>query len=266
VKIVPALTVTGSFGIGAQSIDAPQVIQDQLTPFSKVTAGEGGLLYHERLSRPESPSGDGEEDDWLPLRPVDINIRLIGYYTYVDHDLIFDPSLGRLSPTGGTRRRGGVMALRIVGPWFDEAASATYAYATYGDGTLVPYVPNLVIRSDTAVFKRLPWQLIDRPVTVRAGVGLNFVGERALPLGQVASPTFVLDASAKIRWSFFELGIIGQNLLNAQYPLSEFFYASYWQHPGQMYPTLTPVEHFTAAPPLTILATLSILFDKESMR
>jgi outer membrane receptor protein involved in Fe transport len=117
------------------------------------------------------------------------------------------------------------------------------------------------------VYRRLPWRFADHGFLGKAGLGLNYVGQRALPLGQFAAPTFVMDASVKVRWSFLELGIEGKNLLNSQYPLSEFFYASYFPHSSAItYPTLAPVESFTAAPPLTILATLSLIFDKENDR
>jgi hypothetical protein len=49
--------------------------------------------------------------------------------------------------------------------------------------------------------------------------------------------------------------------------MSEFFYASNFPHGGAVsYPTLAPVESFTAAPPLTVLVTLSLIFDKENDR
>ncbi len=244
VKITSTLTATASFGIGAQSIDATLVSQDALAPFSQITAAEGGLLYHRRFER------------------ADLSARLVGYYTHVDHDLIFDPALGRLSPTGGTTRAGGVFAGRFVGPWYDELLSATYAYATYdADHTLVPYVPNLIARSDTAVFHALPWRIADHPIIGKAGLGLSFVGERALPFSQFAPPTFVVDATVKVRWFMFELGVQGQNLLNSRYASSEFFYASNFN--TRPYPTLTPIGHFTAAAPLTIMATLSVIIDRE---
>ena len=249
-QIVPSLAATASFGLGATSQDATAISQNEQAPFNQITAGEAGVKYQHRFER------------------TDLSGRLIGYFTHTQADLIFNPDLGRLSPTGPTERGGAVGELRLSGPWYDELASATYAYAIYdSDGSLVPYVPNLIARSDTVVFHSLPWRLADHPIVGKVGLGLNYVGERALPLGQTASPTFVMNASAKLRWSFVELGIEGENLLNAQYPLSEFFYASYFPHgTGLSYPTLAPIESFTAAPPLTVLATLSLIFDKENDR
>ena len=218
------------------------------------------MKYHHRFA--------GTDPEGHRVERADLSGRLIGYFTHTSADLFFDPDLGRLAPTGPTERGGGVFEARLAGPWYDELASATYAYAIYdADGTLVPYIPNLIARSDTVVFHKLPWRIADHPLLGKAGLGLNYVGQRALPLGQFASPTFVMNASAKLRWSFLELGVEGQNLLNTQYPLSEFFYASYFPHgTGISYSTLAPVESFTAAPPLTIMATLSVIFDKENDR
>jgi hypothetical protein len=243
----PTWTATASVGLGAQSLGPLYISQDELAPFTELLAAEAGVLYHRRTA------------------VLDLNGRLVGYFTHVNSDLVFNPNLGRLDQSGATNRGGGVFALRATGPWYDELVSATYAYAAYAvDGSLVPYVPNLIARSDTAVFHPLPWSIADHQLTGRAGLGLSYVGVRALPYGQSAAPTFVIDASAKVRWDFVELGITGQNLLNSQYPLSEFFYASYFQRGP--YPTLVPAQHFTAAPPLAIWGTLSFILDQESDR
>jgi outer membrane receptor protein involved in Fe transport len=73
-----------------------------------------------------------------------------------------------------------------------------------------------------------------------------------------------------VRWNFLELGLNAQNVLNAQYPLSEFFYASSFTAPSSPpsppFATLAPTEEFTAAPPRTVLLTLSFLLDRESDR
>jgi TonB family protein len=240
-------TATASAGIGAQSLGATYIGQDEVAPFNELWALEAGVLYHRRSTF------------------LDLNGRLVAYYTHVNQELIFDPNQGRLDQAGGTSRGGGVLALRATGPWYDEQFSATYAYAVFDTGgTLVPYVPNLVARSDTAVFHPLPWSIADHQLIGTAGLGLSYVGERALPYGQTAAPTFVVDASAYVRWDFLKVGIYGQNLFNTQYPLSEFFYASSFNRAA--YPTLVPVEHFTAAPPLAVYGTLAFILDQESDR
>jgi hypothetical protein len=245
VQLPVGFSLTGSLGEGASSLDAVNIMQDQQAPFAQMTAGEGGALFHRKL-------GD-----------FDTSARALYFYTHVGQDLIFNPNQGRLSLSTGTTRQGAVAAARLTSGIFDESASFTYAYATFDDdGTLVPYVPSIVARSDTAVFGRLPLRFWDHAVEGSAGLGLSLVGNRALPLGQTASPTFVADVSASLRWDLFKLNVSIQNLFDAQYPLSEFFYASDFHHAA--YATLTPVEHFTAAPPLSVMVGLAIILDKES--
>jgi hypothetical protein len=220
-------------------------MQDEQAPLVSISAEEGGVLYHQALG-----SFDG-------------SARLVYYRTHVGQDLVFDPNQGRLSLSSGTTRQGMVAATRWTNGLLDELASFTYAYATFdSDGTLVPYVPNIVARSDTVLSGRLPWRLADHAFTGSLGLGMSFVGNRALPLGQTASPTFVMDASASLRWDFVKLSLLAENLTNARYPLSEFFYASNFQH--QQFATLVPTEHFTAAPPFSILLRLALILDKES--
>jgi iron complex outermembrane receptor protein len=242
------LTLTASYGKGVQSLDAVYITQDERAPFATITAAEGGLIFHQKYF------------------PVDVSARAVGFYTHVDRDLIFNPLLGRLTQSTGTTRDGALVSVRATGRWFDELASATYAHATYDqDGTLVPYVPSLIARSDSAVFGPLGrWRFRDHGFTGTAGFAVNFVGPRALPFSQTAASTLELDASAAVRWSFLRVGLLAQNLTDARYPLSEFFYASNFNSRSE--PTLVPTEHFTAAPPFSLLAAVSILFDAESQR
>jgi iron complex outermembrane recepter protein len=254
VAIPGGLTLTASAGIGAQSLDAVYISQDQNAPFSELTAYEAGALYHHTWT------ATGEDDHW---KDIDLTARAVGYYTHVGLDLIFDPLLGRLSESTGTTRRGMVAAVTAAGRWFHETASFTYAYATYDqDHTLVPYVPETVARSDTSVVHALPEQLdIDgKPLIGAAGFGLNYVGERPLPLGQFATPTFTLDASASVRWQYLRFGLQIWNLLDARYPLTEYFYASDF-HNGPSYPTLAPALNYTVAPPRLVMFTITLLLD-----
>jgi iron complex outermembrane receptor protein len=248
-QVARPLTLTASYGQGAQSLDAVYITQNEQAPFSSIRAAEGGAIYHQRFT------------------PVDLTARAVGFYTHVSRDLIFNPTLGRLTTSTGTTRDGGLVSLRATGRWFDELASATYAHATYDvDGTLVPYVPSVIARSDTAVFGPLGRRrFFDHGLTGTAGFAVNFVGPRALPFSQTAVSTLELDASASVRWSFVRLGLLAQNLTDARYPLTELYYASNFRPQGQP-PTLVPTEHFSAAPPFSLLATVSLLFDAGNER
>ena len=253
------VTLTASAGVGAQSLDAAYISQDENAPFSTLDAYEGGAIYHGNWAH------DADGDRWKDL---DVTARAVGYYTHVDRDLIFDPLQGRLSASTGTTRRGFVLAAHAASRWFNELASFTYAYATYDDDhTLVPYVPSTVARSDTSIVHDLPESLaIDGHALVGGvGLGLNYVGERALPLGQFSQPTFTIDASASVRWTWLRLGVQAWNVANARNPLTEYFYASDF-HNGPAYPTLAPALNFTAAPPRTVMFTLALVFDREGSK
>ncbi len=243
-KLPGGLSLSASYGVGAQSLDAAYLTNNQNAPFSTLHAAEGGAIYH------------------LATDDLELTGRVVGYYTHVDSDLIFDPLLGRLASSTGTTRRGAVIAAHLATPWLHELASATYAYATYDqDHTLVPYVPSLIARSDTSVVHAIPNVAIDdSPVIGSLGLGLNYVGTRALPLGQESQPTFTIDASAGARWRWLKLGVQIQNLLDRRYPLTEYFYASDF-HQGPAYATLAPTLNYTVAPPFTVLFTLGLAFD-----
>ena len=247
-RVHPWVTLTASYGIGAASSDARYVFQNSESPFSKLQAAEGGVLFHHQ---------------WTDL---DLSARAVGFWTHVDHDLIFDPQLGRLDQTNGTTRKGFVGALRATGRFIDESASVTYAYATYDDtGLLVPYVPGWVARSDTSLFGPFfGLRISDQPITGTLGVRLSYIGSRALPFSQTAPGNFVVDLHATLRWSLLELGVNVWNLFNRQYAQSEFFYASDFH--ARPYATLAPASHFTAAAPRTYLLTLALIFDQETRR
>ena len=248
VQLPAHFSLSGSYGIGAQSRDAIYISQDELAPFSQVRAWEAGALYQNRFSG------------------FDVSGRALYYDTHVGQDLIFNPDLGRLTTSSGTSRRGVVVAGRVTGRWIDEAFSYTSAHATFdSDDTLVPYVPELLIRSDTALFKPIPGlRPLDHPVIANLGLGINYVGVRPLPFSQEASPTVDFDASASLRWGYLKASVLVDNIFDTKYPLSEFYYASNFN--SRPYPTLVPTELFTAAPPRTVLLTLAIILDKESER
>ena len=246
IEVLPWLSLTGSFGIGAASTDARYIFQDAEAPFSELTAGEGGAIFR------------------LRNESLDGSVRLVGYWTHVDHDLVFDPALGRLDQTMGTTRSGFVGAARLTGRFFDELVSVTYARARYDDtGLAVPYVPDWVARSDTALFGPIPGlRLAGRPILGTLGLRVSYIGRRALPYDQSSPWNIVLDTTATLRWRLLELGIRIDNLLDRQYAQSEFFYASDFH--TRPYPTLAPASHFTAAAPRTYLFTVALIFDQES--
>jgi len=240
------LTLTGSYGVGATSLDPVSVEQDENAPFVKLRALEAGILAKGTVAA------------------VDWTARAVGYQTKSDRDQILDPNLGRATTTTSTTRTGVVVAARATSRWFDEAASLTTVHPVFDDdGTLVPYTPLVIGRSDTAIFGPLPF-LEPGGSTLHGtlGLGVGYIGKRSLPFGQFSDPTLQIDASASVRWRWLKAGLTVTNLTDRRFPLSQFFYASDFH--SRAYPTLAPAGHFTAAPPRIVLFTIEIALDRET--
>jgi hypothetical protein len=123
----------------------------------------------------------------------------------------------------------------------------------------VPYVPDLVLRGDGALFGDLPWRWArwhDRPVFASLALGVTYVGPRPLPFGERSQSIFTVDAGVSLRWWFIETGIAAQNLLDTKYRLGEYNYASDFH--SQTQPTLVPARAFTAGAPLTFMWSLAL--------
>jgi hypothetical protein len=236
----PFTGFTGSFslGKGIRSIDPVYVNQDLATPFANVVAGDVGMSYARGI-------GD-----------VELMVRSSFFQTHVDKDLLFSETAGRATLANGTTRTGWVGAIRGTGLWFDEAANITLVRSTFDDThLLVPYVPDVVVRSDTSVHHELPWSIQNSPLTGALSAGVTYVGRRALPYGERSDTIFTVDTSATLAWKIFELGFIATNLFDRQYRLSEFNYASDFR--GESQPTLVPTRHFTAGAPRGLFVTLA---------
>ena len=232
------LTASLSMGRGIRSIDPVYVNQDLATPFASVEAGEIGVSY---------AKGVGD---------VELMARSIFFRTHVDKDLIFSETAGRATLSNGTTRTGWVGAVRATGSWFDEAANVTLVRSTFDDtNLLVPYVPDVVVRSDTSVHHELPLKLQDAPFAGALSAGVTYVGRRALPFGERSDTIFTVDTSASVAWRSFELGFIATNLFDRQYRLAEFNFASDFR--GEAQPTLVPARHFAAGAPRGLFVTLS---------
>ena len=122
---------------------------------------------------------------------------------------------------------------------------------------MIPYVPDLVVRSDSAVYGAIPYAEIDgAPVHGIAALGVTYVGPRALPYGERSDTIFTIDGSARATWDRYTVGVEGSNLLDTEYRLGEYNYASDFHSQGE--PTLTIARHFTAGAPRTVLFELEV--------
>ncbi len=238
---------TGSLsaGKGVRSIDPIYVAQDAKTPFASADEFDAGLLWTRRLAD-----------------SIDLTLRSTVLYTKIDKDLIFSQTAGRNTLAGPTTRVGSASMLRLTGPFYDLAANFTYVKATFDDtGLLVPYIPDTVFRADSALFGTLPWKwarIREKPIYAVLAAGVSYIGPRALPYGSRSDTIFTIDANATLSWWLFEVGVSAMNLLNSQYRLGEYNYASDFH--SQPFATLVPVRMFTAGAPLTVLGTFAIHF------
>lgn len=231
-------TTSLSYGKGVRTIDPIYINQDLETPFAKIDAYELGVAW---------ARGFGD---------VELVARSVFFQTKVDRDLLFNQTVGRNTLANGTTRTGWVGAVRATGAWFDQAANVTLVRSTFDDtGLLVPYVPDVVVRSDSSVHHELPWRPWDERLTGALSAGVTYVGRRALPFGQRSNDIFTVDASASVAWRAFEVGVIATNLFDRQYRLSEFNYISDFR--GGEQPSLVPGRHFTAGAPRALFLTLT---------
>jgi hypothetical protein len=231
-------TLNVSYGKGVRSIDPVYVNQDLATPFAEVNAYELGVAW---------AKGVGD---------VELLARSVFFQTHVDKDLVFSETAGRNTLANGTTRTGWVGALRTTGSWFDEAANVTLVRSTFDDThLLVPYVPDVVVRSDTSLFRELPFHPWEEKLTGALAAGVTYVGRRALPYGQRSDEIFTIDGSASVAWRSFEVALVATNLLDKRYRLSEFNYASDFKTQPQ--PTLVPARHFSAGAPRAVFLTLT---------
>jgi iron complex outermembrane receptor protein len=247
-------TFSGAVGKGVRSIDPIYITQDIATPFASVLAIDAGVVYARTF------------------HDLAVVARSNFFQTDVDQDLVFDQTVGRNVIGAGTVRNGWVGALRATGDWFDESANVTVVRSVYNDnavaesqhiaGLLVPYIPNVVVRSDSAVFGDLPIHLLGKPFRGAVSAGVTFVGKRPLPFGAVSDTILTIDASTTLSWTHYEVGLIATNLLNTQYKLGEYNYVSNWNPTSP--PTLVPQRLFTAGAPLGVFATFAVNFGGKS--
>ncbi len=231
------VTFSATYGQGVRSVDPIYITQDVGTPFAGIQAYEGGAAY---------AGGTGS---------MALVVRSVFFDTHVDKDYVFDQTVGRNVIGVGTSRVGWVGALRATGDWFDESANVTFVKSTFDDThLLVPYIPDIVVRSDTAAWCDLPFPIRGDPFRGALSAGITYVGERPLPFGAVSGTIFTVDTSATLAWTHYEVGLIITNLLDTKYRLSEFNYASNFNPSGTGAPSgptflrTDPVVHRGCSP------------------
>lgn len=247
---LPWLRISASYGEGYRSPQARQLEEGERAPFAKVKSYEiGTALRHEtRLA-----------------------LVLAAYQTSLSYDLAFDPGEGRLERIGPTTRRGVVAYLRAKpASWLHAAVSATTVHATldappiptpenpsppYVRGQSLPYVPPVVVRTDTSATGSLG-SVAGHDVTLRVGYATTFLSARPLPYGASSPPVFVVDALAALRRDSLELSVDVTNVLGARYADTEYAFVSNWN--TTPVPSRVPARHITAGAPRAVFANLTV--------
>jgi iron complex outermembrane receptor protein len=234
-----------SAGTGVRSVDPSYIAQGLLTPFVTIQSGDFGISYNNEVG------------------PINLAAKSVFFNTHSSQDLLFDPSEGRSTLASGSTRDGWSGSVRALGGFFDVAMNATLVKATFDDThLLVPYVPDLVLRGDVALFRDLPWRIDHRPVRGTVGYGVSYVGQRPLPYSQLSDVIFVSDASANLAWSLWNVRLSATNLFDSKYKLGEYNYASDFH--SQAGPTLVPERSFTAGAPRIIMLSVGMTLGGAS--
>lgn len=252
VTLVRGLDWLAAYGLGVRSSDAAALSGGEFAPFARVRAAETGLAWQ----------GDA---------PFSHGLRLVGFVTHVDRDLVFDERQARNVFLGASTRHG-ALAVGTAAPHrsVDLQGSVTWAEAhlspegtgffALGEGPRLPYVPRWSGRVDAVLHGMLPAWLGGLPA--RGGLGATWVGARPLPNERVGAPYATVDAGAQVRFGMVEMGLAAENLLDTRYHQAEFAYASNFTSPDAA-PSRLPALHFAAGAPRMLLATVALLLDGE---
>ena len=230
-------TMSASYGKGARSVDASYITDAVDTPFAEIDSADVGVAFGRSF------------DDFTLTASTSF------FGTHVTKDQIFSETEGRNTLAEGTTRAGWSLGARLVADFLDTNFNVSLVKSRFDDsGLLVPYVPDLILRSDTALFHDL-FELNGSPVRGRIGLGVSVVGQRALPYGERSDAIFLLDASTSMSWRFLELEMAGTNLANLETKQAEFNYVSDFKPDDPA--NLVAARHFAAGSPLGVFGTLS---------
>jgi hypothetical protein len=234
------------------------------------------LSYGEGFRSPQARSlGDGEKTPFTTVRSMEVGLRfssdvasgsLSAFRTTLNGDLVFDAATTRNEAVPGSTRLGSAVELTVEPvSWLMASGSATYTRATFTasdsqfhSGDKLPYVPQLIVREDTA-FTPVLGHLGSRVLTGRLGVAMTGMFNRPQPYGQFGHNVFLLDALAQVRLQQVALGLDVFNVLGAHWYDSEFTYSANWR-PGAA-AHLVPERYVTVGAPRTVLLTLSLFVN-----
>lgn len=212
-----------------------------------------------------APLPPGNTNDDSPARMVSIDsaeaglrfqasryfgMRLSGFGSVVEHEVVFDHISGQNLELSGTRRLGleaGVSSNPL--PFLTLAADVTWVDARFLEsGDPVPFAPWLVAGLHAVLTHDSGW---------RGGLRLLGLAPRALPYAAIGSPLVTLDATAGYGAQKWHLDLELENILDLALREGESMFASDFP-PGP--PSALPARHFSAAAPRNARLTLTVLF------
>lgn len=238
--LATGLHALASAGQGFRSPQARSLGEGEKTPFASVNSFEVGLRY----------------------RDLVFDAYAAGFYTTLDRDLVFDHVTGRNEAVPATQRAGfSADVVARPAPYFMATVSVTYTHASftasdsrYDAGDLLPYVPQLVARTEAAFTPTLA-VLWSRPLTAHVGLGTTLLHGRPLPYDETGHDIFTADARLSARLKEIEVACDLTNLFDARYYDGEFVYGSSWDRGSA--PSLVPIRHVTIGPPFGAFFSLA---------
>ena len=255
--VLRELTAVASYGEGFRSLEATAnvattdgisgagpSIRDGAQPFSKVRSYEAGFRAHTAHDR--------------------YTLTFSAFETRVAHELVFEATSGGFTTEGPSIRKGFVAsALTKPTPWLLASLAASLTSATFttlapGVSHYVPNIPPLLFRADVTAHGVLG-RLHDHPLGGRVGFGYTFLAGRHLTDQLVGPANHLLNGHAALRYEHLEIGIEGYNLLARKYADDVEHYVSNWSL-GSKTTNAANTTHLTAAPPITVLGTVAVLF------
>ncbi|MDW8246619.1 MAG: TonB-dependent receptor [Sandaracinaceae bacterium] len=243
-----------SGGLGARSSDAAALSEGELAPFAEVVSAEVGLRG--RFGGNESTS-----------RALGFGTAL--FSTRVTSDFVFDPAKGRNTPIGPSSRFGFLLFAHLRWEkWLELLASLSWTRAHLPPrnasvfelfaGSRLPFLPEWLARVDGSFFAPISLSPSEA-VEASLALSVSWVGPRPLPFEQFADPFVLVDGALSLRWRAIEFGLVAENLFDVRYRQLEFNYVSNFV--ADRPPSLMPVRHFVAGPPLRILGRLVLHID-----
>ncbi len=249
-------SITASAGRGLRSLEAISLGQDESATFASADSAEIGVIAKQ------------------PVLGGTAQVRLIGFTTHVNRDLVFDEEQGRNVVAGETWRYGGLVSSELYVQNLVARTSFTYTYAIFGDdiptrysyynsdrvpGMLIPYVPPYVVRSDVsytwdagrADAKVGRWQFSH-------GVGFDWIGPRPLPQSQRSDAYALVDVGTGVSRGPIQVRLDVTNVFGARYASAEYNFSSYWPGSGAAFPTRVPSRQISAGAPRAVSLTLTL--------